>query len=79
MSTLKYHAAPTGFEIFVIYDHPTDHPDDFVVRKWIGLDPREIVGKASTLEDARKLVPAGASRMPRFAGDDRVIVETWLA
>ena len=78
MTTLKYHAAPAGFVIFVIYDHPTDHPDDFVVRKWIGLDPREVVGTASTLEGARKLVPAGASCLPRFAGDDRVIVETWL-
>ncbi len=71
--------APAGLEMFVIYEHPTDHAEDFVVRKWIGNEPREIVGKAFTLQGARRLVPAGAHCVPRFAGDDPVIAETWLA
>ncbi len=70
---------PPGLEMFVIYDHPTDHPDDFVVRRWVGEAPQEIVGKTFTLEGARRLVPAGAHWLDRSPGDDPVIVETWIA
>lgn len=67
---------------YAIYDHPSDYPDSFVVRKWIIEDgkilPGELVGKADTLSEARNLVPDGLFRINRFEQDDSVLTEVWL-
>jgi hypothetical protein len=73
-------------ELYAIYDHPRDYPEEFVARRWRvrrGLDmaladtgPPNIRGK--TLDEVRRQLPAGLVCLDRFAEDDPVIVETWL-
>jgi hypothetical protein len=71
---------------WVIYDHPKDYPDNFVVRHWtihlrIGnarLVPDQDCLLANSLEEARGLIPFGFVRTPPFLGDDPVIVEVWI-
>lgn len=66
--------------IWVIYDHPKDHPDHFVVRRWYGLFPDNVVDSFDTLVSAREYIAwqGGCAAMKRFDDDDPVIVETWL-
>lgn len=71
---------------WVIYDHPADYPDHFVVRAWrieTGRDPLpgHTAHLADTLEEARELVPIqrlGLVRLERSPDDDATIVETWI-
>lgn len=73
-------------EVYAIYDHPRDYPDEFVARRWRirrGLDmaladlgPPNIRGE--TLNEVRRQLPAGLVRLGRLPDDDPVIVETWL-
>ena len=75
-------------DMWVIYDHPRDYPDNFVVRLW-EIKPdgfSEMCVKPSlnnfhlvkTLDEARQLIPVGLHAIPRFANDDPVIVEVWV-
>jgi hypothetical protein len=68
---------------YVITAHPSDYPDKYVVRAhhWAGLEhlvsltPEAVV---DSLEEARREVPPGLLRVPRYVEDDPVIVEWWL-
>jgi hypothetical protein len=64
--------------IYVVYDHPKDYPDSFVVREWHYNTPTMNVQTAPTLAEARQLIPFGLVRLHRSEGDDHTIVETWL-
>ena len=69
------------FLVWVIYDHPLDHPNGYVVRPWSCFEGEIRGGHAttvSTLEEARKLIPEGLVRLPRLYGEDPCIAETWL-
>jgi len=77
----------TFVEHWVIYFNPQDHPDKYVVRKWIitggpdGIKPDDISQVCDTLELARDVVAyhyPGAYRLDRQVDDDPVIVETWI-
>lgn len=67
---------------FVVYDHPKDYPEGFVVRQWIiqrGSDP--IAGQAvggPTLESVRAAIPRDKVRLERDPSDDPSIFETWI-
>jgi hypothetical protein len=67
----------------IIYDHPRDYPDHFVVRRWF-IDFKGVSAErrplcvCETLEQARKSIPMGCVCFKRNAGDDPVIVETWM-
>ncbi len=66
---------------YVIYEHPKDYPDGFVVRQW-RIHEGEIQGAvvaqyAPTLEKARELVPEGFVNIGRFSNDDPAICEVW--
>lgn len=71
---------------YVIYDHPTDYPDNFVVRRWIVkpgqffADP-EPMALTYTLEAARIAIEAmapGLARIEPHPDDDPKIAEVWL-
>lgn len=65
--------------IWCIYDHPTDYPHNFVVRPWReGGQPYLTALIASTLQEARTLVPEGLVRVKRLEADDPPIVECWM-
>lgn len=68
---------------YVIYKHPGDYPDKFVVRRWrIGpageldaeIDPTAV---ADSIEEAREAVPTGFVNIGRQLGDDWAIYEVW--
>lgn len=66
--------------IWVIYDHPADFPNHFVVRVTWGLFKSPFAQLAPDLEGARRLaIDGGASFcLGREPGDDPVIAECWI-
>lgn len=69
-------------EQWVIYSHPSDYPDQYVVRRWeIGdgwMRATADVQAWDTLDDARLWsVPADRVRIERDPSDDPTIVEIW--
>jgi hypothetical protein len=68
--------------MWTIYERPMEHPEHFVVRKWRvtkdGPWPSSHVQLASTLDDARAVVPAGLVCLARSGSDDPTVVETWF-
>lgn len=67
---------------FVIYKHPSDFPEHFVVRRWRigqgGLVPDpEPLGEVDNIDDARALVPHGLVNLGRMPDDDPIIFEVW--
>lgn len=68
--------------LWVIYDHPDEFPDHFVVRRQEISDGGAIsFGMAhtfDTLSAARAYVPSGYSCLPRHPDDAPSIVETWI-
>lgn len=65
-------------ELWVIYDHPTDYPEHFVVRRWVNNKADNVCQLADTLEQARSIIPRDLVCIPRAPGDDGVIAECWL-
>lgn len=67
---------------WVIYDHPRDYPDKFVLRRWdiVGskVIPTDKIAFAKTLPEIQAKVPKNLYCMGRFANDDPCIVEVWL-
>jgi hypothetical protein len=73
-------------DVWTIYDHPSDYPNDFVARKTtihkaVITVARDVL-KASSLEAIRALVQAHSpnvlDRFERNPDDDPVIVECWM-
>lgn len=73
---------PASLDVYVVYSRPADYPQDVVVRRWSvsakGTVPRELLGRAATLDEARKFLPAGSYRIPPQPGEDAAIVEVWI-
>ena len=72
--------------IYVIYDHPTDYPEHWVVRHHT-IIPGEArpcviaVGPPTlhnTVDDARASLPPGLYNLPLFPNEDPKIFETWI-
>jgi len=78
-STAKPHFTMSQW---VIYDHPRDYPDKFVMRRWgirTGLVmATDDVKLADTLAEIRQQLPMGLYPLKRFEDDDPCIVEVWL-
>lgn len=71
--------------MWTIYDHPKDHPDHYIARKWLMVDglclPTEETFADPDLDMVRShLMNVAAMSVPlvRADGDDPVIVETWI-
>ena len=65
--------------IWVIYDHPSDYPDNYVARLWNSDSPTDTVLLADSLETIQeKLHEMGLLCMPRMDEDDPCIVEVWI-
>lgn len=65
--------------MWVVYDHPTDHPDDYVARRFNWDKPTEDVITSKDLELLRKsLAQKGLYPLARNHVDDPVIIETWV-
>jgi len=65
--------------MWTIYDHPSDWPNFYVARKWIGEEPMNVVLLDADLDRLREtLARKGLVKLMRNEGDDPVILETWL-
>jgi hypothetical protein len=68
-----------GFlSLWTVYDHPTDHPDAFVARRFENNQPTTdtVVGDLQLIRECMQL--AGLVCMMRAESDDPKIVETWI-
>lgn len=71
------------FELFVIYRHPRDFPNHWVVRaQAVAPGGRVIAGTFGTLCDslgeAREEIPEGLACIGRMDDDDPAIYEVWI-
>jgi hypothetical protein len=68
--------------LWVIYDHPLDYPNHWVVRAHVVFPG--ITGVShhaylySSLEEARRALPPGLVKCNRHPTDDPQIFETWI-
>lgn len=72
-----------ALHIFVIYDHPSDVPDFYVLRlqtiKGTTIFASPFACYSNDLETLRAPLAAhGLVRLARFPDDDPVIMETWF-
>jgi hypothetical protein len=71
-------------EMWVIYDHPADYPDHYVVRRWAVVrgesHPDPICQMAPDVESARLLIPRRMWNLGRYEyeSDDRAVMEVWI-
>ena len=67
--------------MWVVYDHPRDHPGHWVARMWMGPDwASSVVIICQSLEVLRNRLEQqwGLTRLERHPDDDPVIVEVWI-
>jgi hypothetical protein len=73
-----------ALNIWVIYDHPKDFPEEYVARLWQvknGSSPEftASVIRSKSVERLREIfVNTGLVRIDRYNIDDECILETWL-
>lgn len=64
---------------WVLYDHPLDHPEFFIVRRWVGEEPEPRAYGFRQLERARAwLEQFGLCRLSRYEDDAPRILEVWV-
>jgi hypothetical protein len=68
--------------MFVMYDHPSDHPDFYVARLHLTFPEPQPTGLAILDRDLERLQETmealGLVKLMRQPGDDPVILETWI-
>ena len=71
--------------MWVIYDHPTDHPDHYVAREWLvhtGKRTASIEATANLVEsddlESLRVLMFGRINIGRYDDDDPKIVEVWV-
>ena len=65
--------------IWVIYDHPTDYPDTYVARRWVGEKPTDDILLSPDLEAVEnQLAEWGLTMIGRYSEDDPKIMSVWL-
>ena len=72
-----------AISLYVIYDHPSDYPDHYVVREWRvppggPVQVNQDCWLAGSLELAREFVPGGHCNIGRQEEDDPKIAEVWI-
>jgi hypothetical protein len=69
---------------YAVYDHPSDYPDSYVVRRFYGMggeavpeaQPLMVTRDLETIRDAMRY--RGLTCLPRFANDEPQILEVWM-
>jgi hypothetical protein len=65
--------------LFVVYDHPTDYPDLFVIRIWENEIPKEIIFTSDDIDVVRGFLRMrGLVNLGRYKEDDLKILEVWV-
>ncbi|MBR0753537.1 hypothetical protein JQ604_15215 [Bradyrhizobium jicamae] len=82
----QWEAAQRGvMSQWVVYDHPRDHPDAFVARRWEVIrgtpEPvptQDMIGGVDLSELRACLGDAGLVKLSRSEGDQPQIIEVWI-
>lgn len=65
--------------IWVVYDHPSDFPNNYVARCFIGEEDTGNIMVCPSLERLQnELMRMGLTKLMPMPGDPPVIIETWL-
>jgi len=66
--------------LWVVYFHPEDFPDDYVVRLWWGMTPEPKCHRFATLGQARVFIrdAGGCVKFGWQQGDAESVLESWL-
>jgi hypothetical protein len=65
--------------MWTVYERPTDYPNEFVARRFLGEAPTAELERADTLEELQeRLSEKGLTWMDRSPNDDPRIVGVWL-
>jgi hypothetical protein len=65
--------------MWVVYDHPTDFPNNFVARCWLGEEASGDIIVSPDITALREVLAIkGLYRLERQEGDDPIIMEVWL-
>ena len=70
--------AANSIVLYVVYDHPRDYPEHFVVRQWEMDQPTDRYTLHDSLAAARASIPFGLACLHRDEEDEPQILETWL-
>ena len=69
-------------EIWTVYEHPRDYPNNFVARKFLFDKPTDEILICDNLDVLRKAIqrasPIILTRIDRSPDDNPVVVESWL-
>ncbi len=75
----------SNFDLWVVYDHPSDFPNSFVARRWNNGKPTAHVFVSPRLDKLRTLIGQEISKsgttpfcLPRDTNDDPSIMEVWI-
>lgn len=83
----RFHNDVHTIDFWVVYDHPTDYPDCYVLRKQMSVfvpgelpfETKDAACRVSdSLDELRAFVPKGAINLGRHQDDDPVIIEVWM-
>jgi hypothetical protein len=72
------------FKVYTVYNHPTDYPDDYVVRTWSSVDAKPTPDLELFMQDKdlnvirEKLQSMGLYRIDEDGSPDGVILESWI-
>jgi hypothetical protein len=79
MDDIKLFSDVSILELWTVYDHPLDFPDEYVARKFID---GKVTQEYFTMDDLEKMRMVMESKalfcVTRHPTDDPCIVETWL-
>ncbi len=69
--------------MWVVYDHPTDFPDNIIARRWVIVGPlfyaTEETIKTDDIETMRNdMIMRGLTVLQRSPTDDPKIMEMWI-
>lgn len=65
--------------IWVIYNHPKDHPNYYVARRWDGMKATDDILKNKSLVKIRRdMESRGLVKLMRNDDDDPCIIESWI-
>jgi len=65
--------------VYAIYKNPSDYPNRFVLRRWIGTMPDdEPLAVEDDLDSCRDKLPEGLVKMKPDYFEDPVILEVWM-
>lgn len=71
-----------SLNMWTVYDHPLDFPQEIVARKTVlnryGPVPTDDIVTGSTIDEVRAQLPPGLAMVTRSPDDDPKIVEVWF-